>query len=71
MLYSPDEISQAGGVRVAIEFNENALDKNSNAYRSCERGFGNNRWLLKDRACAEDDSPLKKKARTEEYRSKK
>ena len=27
--------------------------------------------LLKDRACAEDDSPSKKKARIEEYRSKK
>ena len=27
--------------------------------------------LLKDRACAEDDPPSKKKARIEEYRSKK
>jgi hypothetical protein len=75
LLYSPGEISQASELPVAIEFNKRALDKSSNAYKSLRSAVKEVLeiivGLLKDRVCAEDDSPSKKKARIEEYRSKK
>jgi len=75
LLYSPGEISQASEVPVTIEFNKKALDKKSNAYQTLRDGVKEALeiivGLLKDRACAEDDSPSKKKARIDGYRSKK
>jgi hypothetical protein len=75
LLYSPGEISQASELPVTIEFNKKALDKNSNAYQSLRNGvkevLGIIVGLLKDRVCAEDDSPSKKRARIEGYRLKK
>jgi hypothetical protein len=51
------------------------LDKESAEYQTLRNGvkkvLGVVVDLLKDRACAEDDSPSKKKARIEEYRLKK
>jgi len=75
LLYSPGEISQASELPVTIEFNKKALDKNSNAYQLLRNGVRNVLeiivGLLNDRACAEDDSPSKKKARIAGYRAKK
>ena len=75
LLYSPSEISQASEVPVIIEFNKKALNKE---FKECKllcngmkKVLGVVVGLLKDRACAEDDSLSKKKARIEEYRSKK
>ncbi|GBC07331.1 hypothetical protein RclHR1_00740014 [Rhizophagus clarus] len=68
-------ISQASELPVAIEFNNRALDKSSNAYKSLRSAVKEVLQiiigLIKDRVCAEDDSPSKKKARIEGYRSKK
>ncbi len=51
------------------------MDKESVEYQMLRNGvkrvLGVVVGLLKDRACAEDDSPSKKKARIEEYRSRK
>ena len=75
LLYSPGEISQVSELPVMIEFNKKALDKNSNAYQSLRNGvkevLGIIVGLLKDRVCAEDEPPSKKKARIEGYRLKK
>ena len=75
LLYSPGEISQVSEVPVTIEFNKKALNKESEEYQTLRNGvrkvLGVVVGLLKDRACAEDDSPSKKKARIEEYRLKK
>ena len=76
LLYSPGEISQASEVPVTIEFNKKALNKESEEYQTLrndgvKKVLGVVVGLLKDRTCAEDDSPSKKKARIEEYRSKK
>ena len=75
LLYSPGEISQASEVPVTIEFNKKALNKESEEYQTLRNGvkkvLGVVVGLLKDRACAKDDSPSKKKSRIEEYRSKK
>ena len=75
LLYSPGEISQASELPVTIEFNKKALDKNSNAYQSLRNGvkevLGIIVGLLKDRVCAEDEPPSKKRARIEGYRLKK
>jgi len=50
------------------------LDKESEEYQTLRNGvkkiLGVVVGLLKDRAYAEDESPSKKKARIEEYRSK-
>ncbi|EXX62916.1 hypothetical protein RirG_157300 [Rhizophagus irregularis DAOM 197198w] len=58
-----------------IEFSEDALVKESVEYQTLRNGvkkvLGVVVGLLKDRACAEDDSLSKKKASIEEYRSKK
>ncbi|PKY53638.1 hypothetical protein RhiirA4_547749 [Rhizophagus irregularis] len=55
----------------SIEFSEDALDKESVEYQALRNGvkkvLGIVVGLLKDRACAEDDPPSKKKARIEEY----
>ena len=75
LLFSPGEISQASELPVTIEFNKKALNRSSNAYQLLRSAVKEVLeiivGLLKDRACAEDDSPSKKKARIEEYRSKK
>ncbi|CAB4433028.1 unnamed protein product [Rhizophagus irregularis] len=59
----------------SIEFSEDALVKESVEYQTLRNGvkkvLGVLVGLLKDRACAEDDSLSKKKASIEEYRSKK
>jgi hypothetical protein len=69
------ENSQGNKLPFSIEFSEDALNKESEEYKSLRNGvkkvLGVVVGLLKDRACAEDDSPSKKKARIEEYRSKK
>ena len=68
-------ISQGSKLPLSIEFSEDALKKDSVEYQTLHNGvkkvLGVVVGLLKDRACAEDDSPSKKKARIEEYRSKK
>src|SRR4051794_40134093 len=75
LLYTPGKISQGGKLPFSIEFSEDALDKESEEYQTLRNGvkkvLGVVVGLLKDRACAEDDSPSKKKARIEEYRLKK
>jgi len=75
LLYTPGIISQGGKLPLSIDFSEDALDKESIEYQTLRNGvkkvLGVVVGLLKDRACAEDDSPSKKKARIEEYRSKK
>ncbi|PKK57187.1 hypothetical protein RhiirC2_798519 [Rhizophagus irregularis] len=75
LLYTPGKISQGSKLPFSIVFSEDALDKESVEYRTLRDGvkkvLGVVVGLLKDRACAEDDSPSKKKARIEEYRSKK
>ena len=67
--------SHRSEVPVTIEFNKKALNKDSEEYKTLRNGvkkvLGVVVGLLKDRACAEDDPPSKKKARIEEYRSKK
>ncbi|PKC64440.1 hypothetical protein RhiirA1_462411 [Rhizophagus irregularis] len=59
----------------SIGFSEDALVKESVEYQTLRNGvkkvMGVVVGLLKDRACAEDDSLSNKKARIEEYRSKK
>ncbi len=75
LLYTPGKISQGNKLPFSIEFSEDALNKESEEYKSLRNGvkkaLGVVVGLLKDRACAEDDPPSKKKARIEEYRSKK
>ena len=75
LLYTLGKISQGSKLPFSIVFSEDALDKESVEYRTLRDGvkkvLGVVVGLLKDRACAEDDSPSKKKARIEEYRSKK
>ena len=75
LLYTPGKISQGSKLPFSIEFSEDALDKESVEYQilsnSVKKVLGIVVGLLKDRACAEDDPPSKKKARIEEYRSKK
>jgi len=74
LLYTPGIISQGGKLPLSIEFSEDALDKDSEEYQTLRSGvkkvLGVVVGLLRDRACAEDDSPSKKKARIEGYRSK-
>jgi hypothetical protein len=64
LLYSLGEISQASEVPVTIKFNKKALDKSSNVYQSLRSAVKEILeiiiGLLKDRACAEDDSTSKK-----------
>ncbi len=73
-LYSR-KISQGDKLPFSIKFSEDALDKESEEYQTLRNGMKKVLdvivGLLKDRACAEDDSPSKKKARIEKYRSKK
>jgi hypothetical protein len=46
-----------------MKFNNKALDKRSNTYQSlCNGVKGVIVGLLKDRACAEDDSPFKEES---------
>ena len=75
LLYTPGKISQGSKLPFSIEFSEDALNKNSEEYQTLHNGVKKVLdvvvGLLKDRACAEDDFPSKKKARIEEYRSKK
>jgi len=75
LLYTPGVISQGSKLPLSIEFFEDALKKDSVEYQTLHNGVKKVLsivvGLLKDRACAEDDSPSKKKARIEEYRSKK
>ena len=75
LLYTPGIISQGGKLPLSIEFSEDALKKDSVEYQTLHNGvkkvLGVVVGLLKDRACAEDDSLSKKKARIEEYHSKK
>ena len=75
LLYSPGEISQASELPFTIEFSKKALDKESEEYQTLRKGVKKVLeaivGLLKDRASAEDESPSKKKARVEGYRSKK
>jgi hypothetical protein len=75
LLYTPGKISQGSKLPFSIEFSEDALDKESEEYQTLRNGvkkaLGVVVGLLKDRACAEDDSPSKKRARIEKYRSKK
>ena len=75
LLYTPGKISQGSKLPFSIEFSEDALDKESVEYQTLCNGMrkvlGVVVGLLKDRACAEDNPPSKKKARIEEYRSKK
>ncbi|GBC40233.2 hypothetical protein GLOIN_2v1587390 [Rhizophagus irregularis DAOM 181602=DAOM 197198] len=69
------KISQGSKLPFSIEFSEDALVKESVEYQTLRNGvkkvLGVVVGLLKDRACAEDDSLSKKKASIEEYRSKK
>ena len=73
-LYS-GKISQGGKLPFSIKFSEDALDKESEEYQTLRNGMKKVLdvivGLLKDRACAEDDSPSKKKAKIEKYHSKK
>jgi len=75
LLFSPGEISQASELPITIKFNKKALDRSSNTYQLLRSAMKEVLeiivGLLKNRACAEDDSPSKKKARIEEYHSKK
>jgi hypothetical protein len=75
LLYTPGKFSQGSKLPFSIEFSEDALNKDSVEYQTLRNGvkkvFGVVVGLLRDRACAEDDSPSKKKARIEEYRPKK
>ncbi|GES92718.1 hypothetical protein GLOIN_2v1587390 [Rhizophagus clarus] len=75
LLYTLGKISQGSKLPFSIEFSENALVKESVEYQTLRNGIkkvlGVVVGLLKDRACAEDDSSSKKKAKIEEYRSKK
>ncbi|PKY59410.1 hypothetical protein RhiirA4_482132 [Rhizophagus irregularis] len=75
LLYSPGEISQASELPLAIEFNKKALVKDSEEYKTLHSGvkkvLGMVVGMLIDKASAEDESPSKKKARVEGYRSKK
>jgi hypothetical protein len=60
---------------LSTEFSEDALDKDSVEYQTLHNGvkrvLGVIVGLLKDRVCAEDESPSKKKARIEGYHTKK
>ena len=75
LLYTLGKISQGSKLSFSIKFSEDALDKESVEYQalrnSVKKVLGIVVGLLKDRTCAEDDPPSKKKARIEEYRSKK
>ncbi|GES82556.1 hypothetical protein GLOIN_2v1587390 [Rhizophagus clarus] len=68
---TPGKISQGSKLPFSIEFSEDALDKESVEYQTLRNGvkkvLGVVVGLLEDRACEEDDSPSKKKARIEEY----
>ena len=76
LLYSPGEILQASKAPFSIEFVEEALVENSEEYKTLRKGvkkvlgFGIIFGLLEDRACVEDKSD-RKRAKIEEYRSKK
>ena len=75
LLYSPNEISQESEAPFTISFNRKALNKESEEYQTLYNGvkkvLGMVVGMLIDRASAEDESPSKKKARVEGYRSKK
>ena len=75
LLYTPGKISQSSKLPFSIKFSEDALDKESAEYQTLRNGvkkvLGVVVDLLKDRACVEDNSPSKKKARIEEYHLKK
>ena len=75
LLYSPGEISQASELLLAIEFNKKALVKDFEEYKTLhsdvKKVLGMVVGMLVDRASAKDESPSKKKARVEGYRSKK
>ncbi|RIA94328.1 hypothetical protein C1645_818138 [Glomus cerebriforme] len=71
-----DDLSSHGSkLPFSIKFSEDALDKESVKYQILHNGLrkvlGIVVSLLKDRVCAENDSPSKKKARIEEYRFEK
>ena len=74
LLYSPGEILQASKAPFSIEFTEEALVENSEEYQTLRKGIkkvlGIIIGLLEDRACVEDKSD-RKRAKIEEYRSKK
>ena len=59
------EISQGSKLPFSIEFSEDALNKNSVEYQTLRNGvkkiLGVVVGLLRDRACAEDDSPQSKR----------
>ena len=75
LLYSPNEISRESEAPFTISFNRKALNKESEEYQTLYNGvkkvLGMVVGMLIDRASAEDESPSKKKARVEGYRSKK
>ncbi|CAG8458706.1 6734_t:CDS:2 [Paraglomus brasilianum] len=72
LLYSPGEIARSKPA-CTIEFNQEALDKDSEEYqalhKSVKRVLETIVGLLKDRACVEK-LPSSKRTRVEEYRSK-
>ena len=74
LLYSPGEILQASKAPFSIEFVEEALGENSEEYNKLRKDvrkvLGIIIGLLEDRACVEDKSD-RKRAKIEEYRSKK
>ncbi|GBB97991.1 hypothetical protein RclHR1_03110023 [Rhizophagus clarus] len=74
LLYTPGRISQGSKLPLSIEFSEDALDKKSPEYQTLCNGVKKVLsvvvGIIKDRACVEEE-PERKKARIEEYRSKK
>ncbi|GES88290.1 hypothetical protein GLOIN_2v1587390 [Rhizophagus clarus] len=74
LLYTPGKISQGSKLPLSIEFSEDALDKKSPEYQTLCNGVKKVLsvvvGIIKDRACVEEE-PERKKARIEEYRSKK
>ena len=68
------KILQASKAPFSIEFTEEALDEKSEEYQTLRKGvkkvLGIIIGLLEDRACVEDKSD-RKRAKIEEYRSKK
>src|ERR1043165_9908340 len=60
LLYTPEKISQGNKLTFSIEFSEDAFVKESVEYQTLRNGvkkvLGVVVGLLKDRACAEDDS---------------
>ena len=74
LLYSSGEILQASKAPFNIEFVEKALVENSKEYKTLREGvkkvLGIIIGLLEDRACVEDKLN-RKRAKIEEYRSKK